>query len=97
MGNRFSTKASGSEEPAKSEQAQHVKEIAEGDYEAEVATALPVVLDFYATESKACEALAPRFAAVAEKFSGKARFLRILRSGSAALAPRAPPSPAASP
>ncbi len=89
MANRFNVRLPVTEDPAvKAVEALHVKEIAEKDYEAEIATALPVVLDFYATDSKACEALAPRFAAVAEKFSGRARFLRILRSESAALATR---------
>jgi len=65
----------------------HVKEIAEKDYETEViAAALPVVLDFYSPESKACEALAPRYAAVAERFAGKVRFLKVSRSANAQLA-----------
>jgi thioredoxin-like negative regulator of GroEL len=45
-----------------------------------------VVLDFYSTDSKPCEALAPRFAAVAQKFAGKVGFIRILRQGSSGLA-----------
>jgi thioredoxin-like negative regulator of GroEL len=66
-----------------------VKEIAEKDYETEVVgAAVPVVLDFYATESKPCEALAPRFAAVAEKYAGKVRFVRVLQKGNAELAAR---------
>ncbi len=65
----------------------HVKEIAEKDYETEVTAAeLPVVLDFYAAESKACEALAPRYAAVAERFAGKVRFLKVSRLANAQLA-----------
>ena len=64
----------------------HVKEIAEKDFEAEVlGAALPVVLDFYSADSKSCEALAPRFAAVAQKFAGKVGFVRILRQGGAGL------------
>jgi thioredoxin len=51
-----------------------------------VGAELPVVVDFYAKESKACEALAPRFAAVAEKFTGKVRFLKVLRAANAGLA-----------
>jgi thioredoxin-like negative regulator of GroEL len=76
------------EDPAVKEvEALHVKEIAEKDYETEVVGApLPVVLDFYGKESKACEALAPRFAAVAEKFTGKVRFLKVLRLANAQLA-----------
>jgi len=67
----------------------HVREVAEKDYDAEVLAApLPVVLHFYAADSKPCEALAPRFAAVAGKFTGKATFVRILRAASPALAGR---------
>ena len=76
MANRFNVRVPVTEDPAvKAVEALHVKEIAEQDYEAEVvAAALPVALDFYAKGSKACETLGPRFAAVAEKFSGKVRF-----------------------
>jgi thioredoxin-like negative regulator of GroEL len=88
MANRFNVRVPVSEDPqVKETEALHVKEIAAKDYEAEVVgAALPVVLDFYAKESKACEALAPRFAAVAEKFSGKVRFLKVLRQANAELA-----------
>jgi len=90
MGNRFNVSIPVTEDPkAQETQAVHVKEIAEKDYEAEVVgAALPVVLDFYGTESKACETLAPRLAAVAEKFAGKVRFLKILRGANAQLAER---------
>ena len=86
--NRFNVKLPASENPkVKEAAALHVKELAEKDYEAEVVgAALPVVLDFYGTESKACETLAPRFAAVAEKFAGKVRFLKVLRLANAQLA-----------
>lgn len=85
MANRFNVKIPVTENPNEKEiEALHVKEIADQDFEAEVLGApLPVVLDFYATESKPCEALAPRFAAVAQKFAGKVRFLRVLQRGSA--------------
>ena len=88
MANRFNVRLPVTEDPAvKAVEALHVKEIAEKDWEAEVvAAALPVVLDFYATDSKACETLGPRYAAVAEKFSGKARFLKVARTTSAKLA-----------
>jgi thioredoxin 1 len=88
MANRFNVRLPVNEDPqVKEVEALHVKEIAEKDYEAEVVgAALPVVLDFYATDSKACETLAPRFAAVAEKFTGKVRFLKVLRSANAQLA-----------
>jgi thioredoxin-like negative regulator of GroEL len=88
MANRFNVKLPVNEDPkAKEVEALHVKELAEKDYETEVVGApLPVVLDFYGKDSKACEALAPRFAAVAEKFTGKVRFLKVLRSANAQLA-----------
>jgi thioredoxin-like negative regulator of GroEL len=88
MGNRFNVRLPVNEDPkVKEVEALHVKEIAEKDYEVEVVgTALPVVLDFYGKDSKPCEDLAPRFAAVAEKFAGKVRFLKILRQANAGLA-----------
>jgi thioredoxin 1 len=88
MANRFNVRLPVAEDPKVLETAAlHVKEIAEKDYETEVAgAALPVVLDFYAKDSKACETLAPRFAAVAEKFAGKVRFLKVLRVGNDRLA-----------
>jgi thioredoxin-like negative regulator of GroEL len=88
MANRFSVKIPVTENPKEKEVAAvYVKEMAEKDFEAEVVgAALPVVLDFYATGSKPCEALAPRFAAVAEKFAGKVRFMKTLRQDNAALA-----------
>ena len=64
-----------------------VAELLEKDYEAEVLkSALPVVLDFYSNESEPCKALAPRFGAVAEKFDGKLRFMKIVRQDNGALA-----------
>jgi len=89
MANRFNVRVPVSEDPKVLETAAlHVKEIAEKDYETEVVgAALPVVLDFCGT-SKACEALAPRFAAVAEKFAGKVRFLKVVRLANAPLAAR---------
>ena len=53
---------------------QFVKEIAQAEYEAEVLKASetqPVVLDFFSTECPPCEALAPKFEAVAEQFAGR--------------------------
>jgi len=90
MANRFGVRPPVNEDPAvKAVEAQHVKEIAANDWEAEViAAALPVALDFYGKDSKPCEALAPRFAAVAEKFSGKVRFLKMSRSDNAPIAER---------
>jgi thioredoxin 1 len=88
MANRFNVRPPVTEDPdVKAIEAQHVKEIAQKDYEAEVvAAALPVALRFYAEDSKACEALGPRFAAVAQKFSGKVRFLKVSRPANAQLA-----------
>jgi thiol-disulfide isomerase/thioredoxin len=88
MANRFNVRLPVTEDPAvKAVEALHVKEIAEKDFEAEVvAAALPVALDFYGKDSKACETLGPRFAAVAEKFSGKMRFLKISRADNAPIA-----------
>src|SRR5512133_4223283 len=68
---------------------EYVKEIAAQDYEREVLAAPgPVVLDFYSTECPPCEALAPKYEAVAEAFAGRARFLKIFRQGSRELATR---------
>lgn len=77
-----------SEDPElKALEALHLKELAGGDYEKEVVgAALPVVLDFYGTDSKACETLSPRLVAVAEKFAGKVRFLKVLRAANTELA-----------
>jgi thioredoxin-like negative regulator of GroEL len=89
MKNRFGdVRVPVSEDPVvKAQEALHVKEIAEKDYEAEVVgSALPVAIHFYGSESKACETLAPRFAAVAERFSGKVRFLKVVRLASPRLA-----------
>lgn len=83
MKDRFNARVPVNEDPeVKAVAALHVKEIAEKDWDAEVAgSALPVALHFYGAESKACETLGPRFAAVAQKFSGKVRFLKLLASG----------------
>lgn len=86
MANRFSVKIPVTEKPSEKEAPAHVREIAEKDFEAEVlGAALPVVLDFYSAGSKPCEELAPRFAAVAQKFAGKVGFIRILQQGGGGL------------
>ncbi len=65
----------------------HVKEIQSPEFEEEVLAAeTPVVLDFFSTECPPCEALAPKFDAVAEQFAGRARFLKIFRQGNRELA-----------
>lgn len=67
----------------------HVREIGAADYEREVLAADgPVILDFYSTECPPCEALAPKYDAVAEAFAGRARFLKIFRQGNRELATR---------
>jgi thiol-disulfide isomerase/thioredoxin len=88
MANRFNVKPPAGRNPEEPEVAAvHVKELGANDYETEVMTApLPVVLDFYATDSKPCDALAPRYAAVAQKFAGKVRFLKVLRKSNPELA-----------
>ncbi len=71
------------------EMSENVKEIGTGDFEREVLAAEePVVLDFFSTECPPCEALAPKFDAVAEQFAGKVRFLKIYRQGNRELATR---------
>jgi thioredoxin-like negative regulator of GroEL len=90
MKDRFNARVPVNEDPeVKAVAALHVKEIAEADYETEVIqSALPVALQFYDAGSNACETLSPRFAAVAQKFAGKVRFLKVLRSATAQLASR---------
>lgn len=90
MANRFNARRTVDEKPAdRAVEPAHVREIAEQDYDAEVAAAvLPVALDFFGKDSKPCETLAPRFEAVARKFSGKVLFLRISRTDSASVAAR---------
>jgi len=88
MANRFNVWVPGSDDLARKEAAAlHVPELLGKDYEAQVVgSALPVVLDFYGADSEACQALAPRLAAVAEKYAGKVRFLRIQQGSNAELA-----------
>ncbi len=88
MKDRFNARVPVNEDPeVKAVEALHVKEIAEADYGAEVVqSALPVALQFYDAESKVCETFSPRFAAVAQRFSGKVRFLKVLRPATAQLA-----------
>jgi thioredoxin-like negative regulator of GroEL len=88
MANQFNVKIPVTRDPNETEVAVvHVHELGEKDYQKEVTeSALPVVLDFYAADSKPCEVLAPRYAAVAEKFAGKVRFLKAQRQANPALA-----------
>jgi thiol-disulfide isomerase/thioredoxin len=64
-------------------------EITAAEFDSQVlASPEPVVLDFYSTECPPCEALAPKFEAVAQGFAGRARFLKIFRQGNRDLAQR---------
>jgi thiol-disulfide isomerase/thioredoxin len=66
---------------------ENVHEIQATQFEAEVLAAPePVVLDFFSTECPPCEALAPKFEAVADQFKGRVRFFKIFRQGSRELA-----------
>lgn len=68
---------------------EHVKQIEAPQFESEVLAAdVPVVLDFFSTECPPCEALAPKYEAVAEQFAGRVRFLKIFRQGNRDLATR---------
>lgn len=65
----------------------NVKEIQASQYAGEVAQAKqPIVLDFFSTECAPCEALAPKYEAVADQFAGKATFLKVFRQGNRELA-----------
>jgi len=91
MANRFNIKPTREEttQATTAVEVAHVLELKEQEYEAQVTAAtMPVVLDFYGADSKPCEALAPRYAAVAEKFAGKVRFLKASRLLNPALAAR---------
>ncbi len=66
-----------------------VQDITTPEFEQQVlASATPVVLDFFSTECPPCEALAPKYDAVADQFAGKVRFLKIFRQGNRELATR---------
>jgi len=67
----------------------NVREIQATDYEREVTSAaVPVVVDFFSTECPPCEALAPKYEAVADQFAGRVSFLKIFRQGNRELAAR---------
>jgi thiol-disulfide isomerase/thioredoxin len=66
-----------------------VQEITAAQFDEEVlAATTPVILDFFSTECPPCEALAPKFDAVAEQLKGQVRFLKIFRQGNRELASR---------
>jgi thioredoxin-like negative regulator of GroEL len=86
--NRFDVRIPGAEDEKNlAAAAVNVTELVEQNFDTEVLAApVPVALDFYDAGSKACEALAPRYAAVAAKFTGRMRFLKVLRASNAQLA-----------
>ena len=60
----------------------NVTVIDQASFEVEVlASSSPVVLDFFSTECPPCEALAPKFEGLADKYVGRVRFLKIFRQG----------------
>ncbi len=63
-----------------------MKEIIALDFQQEVLNGGKVVLDFYSTECPPCEALAPKFEAIAELYGEKIKFLKIFRQGNRELA-----------
>ena len=63
-----------------------MKEINAVDFEKEVLNGGKVVVDFYSTECPPCEALAPKFDAMAELYGQKIKFLKIYRQGNRELA-----------
>lgn len=63
-----------------------MKEINAADFQQEVLSGGKVVVDFYSTECPPCEALAPKFEAMAELYGTKIKFLKIFRQGNRELA-----------
>ncbi|MEA4936416.1 MAG: FAD-dependent oxidoreductase [Paludibacter sp.] len=63
-----------------------MKEINASEFEKEVLGGGKVVVDFYSTECPPCEALAPKFEAMAELYGNKIKFLKIFRQGNRELA-----------
>ncbi len=66
----------------------NVREIQQSEYEQAIPAKGAAVLDFFSTECPPCEALAPKFEALAEQFAGQIQFLKIFRQGSRELAQR---------
>lgn len=57
---------------------EHVKEVGEADFEAEVLkNDLPVVVDFWAPWCGPCQNATPHFEAFAEKYVDKAKFVKV--------------------
>jgi thioredoxin-like negative regulator of GroEL len=66
-----------------------VTEITQADYESRVLGAEgPIVLDFFSTECPPCEALGPKYEALAEQYGGRVEFVKIFRQSNRDLAAR---------
>ncbi len=63
-----------------------MKEITAAEFEQEVLQGGKVVVDFYSSECAPCEALAPKFDAMAELYGNKIKFLKIFRQQNRELA-----------
>ena len=64
-----------------------IPEINEAQFETDViGSSIPVVVDFYSTECAPCEAVAPKFEALARLYGEHVKFLKIFRQGNRALA-----------
>jgi len=63
-----------------------MKEINAVEFEKEVLNGGKVIIDFYSTECPPCEALAPKFEALAELYDEKIKFLKIFRQDNRELA-----------
>jgi len=63
-----------------------MKEINAIDFEKEVLNGGKVVVDFYSTECAPCEALAPKFDAMAELYGEKIKFIKVFRQENRELA-----------
>jgi thioredoxin reductase (NADPH) len=67
--------------------ARNITEITASEFETLVLSSdKPVALDFYSTECPPCEALAPKFEALAELYGEDVRFLKVFRQGNRELA-----------
>jgi len=63
-----------------------MKEITAAEFEQEVLQGGKVIVDFYSSECAPCEALAPKFEAMAELYGHKIKFLKIFRQQNRELA-----------